>query len=315
MLLAAYDVRYGDFAGALVNAVTRSGTNEVHGSAFLYSRNERLARSTEYVREARYGDSQFGFTIGGPIIRDRAHYFIAAEVQRMQQAATGPYIGQSAQSPDILPVADSDVTRFANLLRGYGIDAGTGGAVTRRTPNTNLFLRTDVALPAWRSRAVIRHNYAQSEQTFFSRNSTSGSFPLSSNAWSNAQSRSSSALQLLTQLPQGALNQLLVSYSWTPSGASQYTRSSRIQVGVPGAGVTSNALLVAGPPDVGQGTSARMRTIELANDLTRQLAQLLGGDVNIARSELGVGSTFIASIPACYLGNALERSGSGVSAR
>jgi hypothetical protein len=268
VLLAPYDVRYGDFAGALVNAVTKSGTNDVHGTAFLYSRNQRLARSTEYVREAPYGDSQFGFTIGGPIIRDRAHYFIAGEVQRMQQAATGPYIGQRADSPNILPVADSDVTRFADLLRGYGLEAGTGGPVTRRTPNANLFIRTDVALPAWRSRAVIRHNYAQSEQAFFSRNSTSGSFPLSSNAWSNAQARSSSALQLLTQLPQGALNQLLVAYSWTPSGASQFTRSSRIQVGVPGVGAASNPVLVAGPPDVGQGTGSRMRTIELANDLT-----------------------------------------------
>src|SRR5205823_6839467 len=97
VLLAPYDVRYGDFAGALVNAVTKSGTNDVHATAFIYSRNDRLARNTEYMREAPYQDSQFGFTIGGPIIRDRAHYFIAGEVQRMQQPVTGPYVGQSAQ--------------------------------------------------------------------------------------------------------------------------------------------------------------------------------------------------------------------------
>jgi hypothetical protein len=268
VLLAPYDVRYGDFAGALVNAVTKSGTNDLHGTVFVYSRNDRLARNTEYTREGPYDQSQFGFTIGGPIIRDRAHFFIAGELQRMQQPATGPYIGQSAGSPYVLPVADSDVTRFANILRGDSLEPGTGGAVTRRSPNTNLFARVDVALPAWRSRAVIRHNYAQSEQPFFSRNSTSGQFPLSSNAWSNALSRSSSALQLFTQLPHGALNQFLVAYTWSPSGASQFARSSRIMATVPGVGASPSAVLVAGAPDVGQGSGARMRTIELSNDVT-----------------------------------------------
>ena len=46
VLLAPYDVRYGDFAGALVNAVTKSGTNELHGTTFLYARNEQLLAGT-----------------------------------------------------------------------------------------------------------------------------------------------------------------------------------------------------------------------------------------------------------------------------
>jgi signal transduction histidine kinase len=53
----------------------------------------------------------------------------------------------------------------------------------------------------------------------------------------------------------------------------------------------------------------------LGLSVARQLAQLLGGDVVIAKSELGLGSTFIASIPARYPGNALERAGSGVGCR
>src|SRR5690606_38843870 len=44
VLVAPYDVRYGSFAGALVNTVTQSGTNQFHGSAFGYWRNDRLAR-------------------------------------------------------------------------------------------------------------------------------------------------------------------------------------------------------------------------------------------------------------------------------
>jgi hypothetical protein len=268
VLLAPYDVRYGDFAGALVNAVSKNGTNDLHGTAFLYTRSDRLARNTDFMREAPYHQAQYGFTLGGPIVRDRAHYFFAGEVQRMQQPATGPYVGQPEGSPYTLPVNDADVTRFADILRGEGLEPGSGGPVTRRNPNANLFARVDLSLASWRSRAVIRHNYAHTEQTFFSRTSSTGAFPLSSNAWSNAQSRSSTALQIFTQLPRGALNQFLAAYSWSPSGAAQYARSPLINVTVPSVDATHNALLVAGPPLIGQGTGARMRTIELSNDVT-----------------------------------------------
>ena len=268
VLLSPYDVRYGDFAGALVNAVTKSGTNDLHGGVFFYGRSDRLARSTAFVRDAPYDQSQSGFSIGGPIVRNYAHFFLATEVQRMRQPATGPYIGQDAESANVLPVTDSQVARFADDLRGYGLEPGTGGPVTRRAPNVNVFARADVSLPAWDSRLVIRHNYSQSEQTFFARSSSTAAFPLTSNAWTNGQSRSSTALQLFTQLPRGALNELLVAYTWNPSGATRFARSPMIRVTVPGADPTRSAVLVAGAPDVGQGSGARMRTIELSDDIT-----------------------------------------------
>jgi len=46
VLISPYEARYGDFAGMLVNAVTKSGTNDVHGSAYGYLRNEQFARAT-----------------------------------------------------------------------------------------------------------------------------------------------------------------------------------------------------------------------------------------------------------------------------
>jgi hypothetical protein len=160
VLLAPYDVRYGDFAGALVNAVTRSGTNELHGSAFLYTQNQALARNLPFLRDTPYLRTQFSFTSGGPIVRNHVHFFVAGELQRMQQPATGPYVGQAAGSPDALPVSVADVARFADILRRYGLEAGSGGQVTRRNPNVNAFARVDLSFPAWRSRAVVRHNYA-----------------------------------------------------------------------------------------------------------------------------------------------------------
>ena len=59
VLLAPYDVRYGDFAGALINAVTKSGTNTLHGSVFAYARNNRLARQAAGDSSPPYERAQY----------------------------------------------------------------------------------------------------------------------------------------------------------------------------------------------------------------------------------------------------------------
>ena len=103
VLLSPYDARYGDFAGALVNAVTKSGSNDVHGTAFIYARNERLQRNTPFLRDSPYDRTQFGFALGGPIVSDRAHFFVAPELQRFTAPARGPYVGQSERGAMSLP--------------------------------------------------------------------------------------------------------------------------------------------------------------------------------------------------------------------
>jgi len=104
VLVAPYDVRYGSFAGALVNTVTRSGTNDLRGSAFAYWRNDRLTRDGIDAAPSPYDRLQAGFSLGGPIVRDRVHFFVASEFQRLSQPAAGPYVGQPAgQLP--VPVA------------------------------------------------------------------------------------------------------------------------------------------------------------------------------------------------------------------
>jgi hypothetical protein len=130
VLLTPYDARYGDFAGLIVNAVTKSGSNEFHGSAFGYLRNEHLARGTEFLSGSAYERRQFGLTLGGPIVRNRVHFFVAPEFQQHAEPAVGPYVGQSANAPVPLPVSAGDVERFSSLLAARGLNAGHGGRVT-----------------------------------------------------------------------------------------------------------------------------------------------------------------------------------------
>src|SRR5215210_5477256 len=77
VLLAPYDVRQGNFGGLLLNAVTKSGTNEFHGSAFQYFRDQDYGRDVPVLRATEFNRRQTGFSLGGPIIKDKLHFFTA----------------------------------------------------------------------------------------------------------------------------------------------------------------------------------------------------------------------------------------------
>jgi Carboxypeptidase regulatory-like domain len=74
------NAEFGRTAGGVINVITKSGTNEVHGSLFHFQRLEALAANTSDGKPLRdFHREQFGGTIGGPIKRDRAFYFFAFE--------------------------------------------------------------------------------------------------------------------------------------------------------------------------------------------------------------------------------------------
>ena len=78
----------GRAIGGVLNVVTKSGTNELRGSVFEYFRDKSLNSQTETEKlnneeKGDYRKHQFGFSLGGPIVRDRTHFFVSAE--RIQQ--------------------------------------------------------------------------------------------------------------------------------------------------------------------------------------------------------------------------------------
>lgn len=76
----AYSAEFGRSSGALINAVTRSGTNELHGSLYEFHRNDNLDASNFFANRAGLGKpfrlrNQFGGALGGPIVRDKTFFF------------------------------------------------------------------------------------------------------------------------------------------------------------------------------------------------------------------------------------------------
>ncbi|MGH9387816.1 MAG: TonB-dependent receptor [Vicinamibacterales bacterium] len=83
-----FDAEYGRVTGAVINAVSKSGTNQLHGSGLYFIRNDIFDAKNFFTgRVAPFDEKQTGFTVGGPIVRNRAHFFGAYEYQKRNVTA------------------------------------------------------------------------------------------------------------------------------------------------------------------------------------------------------------------------------------
>lgn len=138
ILVAPFDVRQGGFSGGLINAVTRSGSNSLHGAVFSsHSRSEFVGADTAGAGVATFDQLQYGVSVGGPIVRDRIHYFAVAEGQSKTTRFTGPSVNEPATG-----VSEATALRASQVFREkYGFDPGGPEAPDLGQPNGNLFLK------------------------------------------------------------------------------------------------------------------------------------------------------------------------------
>src|SRR5215471_11845079 len=161
ILLSPFDVRQGNFTGFLVNAVTKSGSNEFHSTGTYAVRNEKFERNVPYLRSAPFTQKQEGFWFGGPIIKDKLLFSFAPEFQQQSAPQSGPYLDQPTSQIPLPPATRLAVDSFANILKTkYNFpDPGNGNLITNSNPLVNMFGRLDlINLPA-NSRLVARYNY------------------------------------------------------------------------------------------------------------------------------------------------------------
>ena len=209
VLLAPYDVRQGNFVGALINAVTKSGTNQYHGSVFEYFRNQSFAGDPLGLSD--FSEHQFGASLGGPIVRDRAHFFLNAEFRRETSPARGPYLGQPASLGT--PIASqAQIDQFNAAWTAYGLPgAGDGNLYNTKNPLANLLARVDWQVGS-RSRLTFRYIYNTAQDDIFSR-SSGGTFQLSNNSYHFKNKTNNPSLQFFTNFASGASNELLISWN------------------------------------------------------------------------------------------------------
>jgi len=210
ILLSPFDVRQGYFSGFMVNAVTKSGSNTLHGTGTYAVRNEKLERNVDYLRAAPFSQKQEGFWLGGPIIPDKIFFSIAPEFQQESAPASGPYLGQPAGATVPPAATQAAVDSLVSILKTqYGFtDPGTAGLKTNQNPLSNMFARLDFISLPHDSRLVTRYNYVKAEQDILSRSATR--LNLSNNGYDFQSVTNSYLAQLFTTFSRGVSNEGLV---------------------------------------------------------------------------------------------------------
>ncbi len=262
ILLSPYDVRQGNFSGALINAVTKSGTNTLTGSAYGVTRNESLVRKQPYIRD--FEQSQYGIALGGPIVKDRAFFFINPEWQQRTVPASGPFIGDGTTR-----MTQALIDQYNGLVASRGIPAGSGRQVDNENPLTNMFARLDFLLP-FNSSLVLRHNYAGAQDDNFSRSAST--FSLDNNGYKFKSDANSTVAQLRTNFINGNYNEFLVSYNTIRDRRAPNTFSPQVTV------TTPLSALLSGGERSSQANELDQDVLELANNFT---FPILGGSHRI----------------------------------
>jgi hypothetical protein len=283
VMLSPYDVQYGDFSGGLINAVTKSGTNSFHASTFASFRNDALSRHLPADSGAAFERLQYGLTLGGPLIRDRLHVFVASELQRFTYSGAGPYVGQPQSGERPVPVSLADIARFETIMQNHGLTAGSGGAVENRFPLRNLFTRLDLSLAPWSSRLALWNSYSSSGLLAFARTSTD-TFSLSSYQGTNVSQARQTTAQLNTALPRagGGDNELLVALRFESLDGVPLVQQPIVRVA--DGGVTLNS----GTPESVQQGGFRSTDFTLKDNISFPLgaSQLLTVGVGFERFRL-----------------------------
>jgi hypothetical protein len=125
LLTNSFAVEYGRFSGAIVNVLTRSGTNEFHGTAFEFLRNDKLD-SRNFFDQTRgtLKRNQFGGTFGGPLLKNRLFFFGDYQGTRQVQGVTSPQLLVPSLTERGGDFSDSAITGFPSLtgvVRGDNI--------------------------------------------------------------------------------------------------------------------------------------------------------------------------------------------------
>lgn len=157
-----YDVTMGRAGGGTVTAVTKSGTNTTSGSAFMYGRADWLASPYDIrgiKRDNDFSTYQYGFTLGGPIIKNKLHYFVGLDHQKDARPLIIADVNGPADEARFR-ISNATLTDFLTIARQkYGVsDAPQYGTFDKKRGSDAAFARLDWQIDD-RNLLTIRDNY------------------------------------------------------------------------------------------------------------------------------------------------------------
>ena len=169
VVISPYDVRQTNFIGGGVNAITKSGTNTFKGSAYIYHKNENMqgdAVERQQIQGAREKaqTTTYGFTLGGPIIKNKLFFFVNGEMIKIPSI-----VNRWKGSEDGVADADNYISRTTNkdlevvskyMASKYGYDTGSWTSFPADESNYKLMARIDWNITD-RHKLALRYNFTK----------------------------------------------------------------------------------------------------------------------------------------------------------
>jgi hypothetical protein len=213
VITSNYSAEYGKTSGGVVNAITRSGTNRIHGSAYEFIRNSKLdaANYFEAGQRSPFKRNQFGGTVGGPIVKDHTFFFADAE-----------FIRQSKGLPQVVTVP-SETARSGKLYSIFnplstpqcpiGVATADNGCQFTVDPSAALYLGfwphapaiaqvagSDTALYTFSGQQIVNENFITTrvDHHFSDKDSLAGSYMFDRTPYSSPDGMNNVEFQTLT---------------------------------------------------------------------------------------------------------------------
>ncbi|MDH7462521.1 TonB-dependent receptor [Chitinophagaceae bacterium 26-R-25] len=177
VILAPYDVMQSGFTGGGVNAVTRSGTNQFHGSIYGFNQNQGLVgkSANDGAKYGNFKDNTYGARLGGPIIKDKLFFFLNYEGERRTQ----PIDNLPGSSTSLIRTSALDsITNFLqdkSKHPNWVYNPGAYNGFDKQKKSDAFFVRFDWNINS-KNRLTLRHNYVKGQNFIFSDGTSSMSF-------------------------------------------------------------------------------------------------------------------------------------------
>ncbi|MFC1549880.1 carboxypeptidase regulatory-like domain-containing protein [Candidatus Neomarinimicrobiota bacterium] len=167
--IAPFDVREGGFTGAGINTVTKSGTNQLKGSFYNFTRTESFIGNTvggeEVIANPDLFFNQFGATLSGPIIPDKLFFFANGEIERREDPGSN-FVANSGGSVDFgeSRVSAATMDMISDRMREvYNYETGAYDGFIHETSNKKFILKLDWNISS-NHKATLRYNYLDAQR-------------------------------------------------------------------------------------------------------------------------------------------------------
>ncbi|HSF55867.1 MAG TPA: carboxypeptidase regulatory-like domain-containing protein [Algoriphagus sp.] len=226
--VAPYDVRQGNFTGAGVNTVTRSGTNEFSGSAYYFWRNNNNVGTEAGENTFNPGDftyNQIGFRLGGPIIKDKLFFFASFEDESEARPGTTWVANRGeAIEGNVTRVLASDLDQLSGFLRdNFDYETGPYEGYDNETVGTKFLVKLDYNIND-KHKLSLRYNHLNSSTDvlmsgstslgFGNRNGRPDALNFQNSNYSILENIRSIVAELNSRLKDNMTNSLIVGYTY-----------------------------------------------------------------------------------------------------